>query len=166
MVRTKASNAAPAATRKGGSPLTTSYSLYSLCAVYTAVAARAPRKTVASPRPAGGSPSGGGGRGRKGKSIAVGGNPAKLWPTPDWQKGIGVGGAAHTHSLSSLSLSLLVKGFLMGTGDQEEPGPSRESHTHQEEEMETAATGSSSEVGVAILDSSIAQLNSDDDDSN
>ena len=54
-----------------------------------AVAARAPRKTVGVPRPAS-SPSSGGGRSRKGKSAAVGGNPAKLWPTPEWQRGIGV----------------------------------------------------------------------------
>ena len=54
--------------------------------------------------------------------------------------------------------------------DQEEPGPSRDVITQEEEEMEMEETtpsgpGSSGGVGVALLDSSIAQLNSDDEDS-
>ena len=53
-----------------------------------AVAARAPRKSVGVSRPVS-SPSPSGGRSKKGKSV-VGGNPVKLWGTPEWQKGIGV----------------------------------------------------------------------------
>lgn len=141
MVRTKASNnAAPAATRK-------------------AVAARAPRKTVGMPRPVSSPSSSGGGRSRKGKT-AVGGNPAKLWPTPEWQKGIG---------------SFLKGATGQGvSSDQEEPGPSKSVHQQVEEEEEEEEVmmeqecGSSSRHhggGVTLLDSSIAQLNSDDEDS-
>ena len=54
---------------------------------FAAVAARAPRKSVGVPRPVcSPSPSG---RSKKGKSV-IGGNPARLWGTPEWQKGIGV----------------------------------------------------------------------------
>ena len=53
--------------------------------------------------------------------------------------------------------------------DQEEPGPSRDAITQEEEDMEmeetTPSGPSSGGVGVALLDSSIAQLNSDDEDS-
>ena len=169
MVRTKASNAAPAATRKGETRRKALFIDILLHSSPTAVAARAPRKTVGIPRPAS-SPSGGGGRSRKGKSVA-GGNPAKLWPTPEWQTGIGVSPCLSNQFRSS---PLSVQGFLQGSdgqGDQEEPGPSREAatHHHHQEDEEMMEEGSSSAaggsgVGVALLDSSIAQLNSDDED--
>lgn len=85
MVRTKATNTAPAATRKGEK---TNFCACMTCLVArVAVAARAPRKSVGVPRPVC-SPSSSG-RSKKGKSV-VGGNPARLWRTPEWQKGIGV----------------------------------------------------------------------------
>ena len=51
--------------------------------VVLAVVAKAPRKQLAPVHAA--SPSG---KSKKGGKHAIGGNPAKVWPTPAWQKGI------------------------------------------------------------------------------
>ncbi|KAL5493218.1 hypothetical protein EMCRGX_G014365 [Ephydatia muelleri] len=48
-----------------------------------AVVAKAPRKQLAPAHVA--SPSG---KSKKGGKHSIGGNPAKVWPTPAWQKGI------------------------------------------------------------------------------
>lgn len=125
------------------------------------MAAKAPRKQLAPSRPLGPiSPGGGSGRSKKGARAA--GNPARVWPTPAWQKGIqtflagGDGGECSSSSSSSANSSFNLE-------TEEQPTSSKEVGT--ELTMEDQCTSSSSgAVGVALLDDDIAQLNSDEDD--
>ena len=86
MVRTRANNCAA---RKGISLAPLSFTQTSSClllpvfCLVIAVVAKAPRKQLATAHVA--SPSG---KSKKGGKHSIGGNPAKVWPTPAWQKGI------------------------------------------------------------------------------
>jgi len=124
----------------------------------TAVVAKAPRKQLAPVRSVT-SPSSG--KSKKGK-LFVGGNPAKVWPTPTWQKGIQtfLGGGSSSSSGGECSSSSATNS---GSSDSEEQPMSTvdfmsEQGSHSTQESHSAG------VGVALLDEDITQLNSDEDD--
>ncbi len=116
--------------------------------------AKAPRKQLAPSRPLG-PVSPGGGKSKKGAKI-VGGNPAKVWPTPAWQKGIqtflagGDGGECSSSANTSLT---------------SEPEEQLTSSKEMEMDSEGQCSGGSSSaaVGVSLLDGDIAQLHSEDE---
>ena len=121
------------------------------------MAAKAPRKqlgvarTVTSPSNRGKKPGGG--------KVAVGGNPAKIWPAPAWQKGIhaflssgeGSSGSAESSANSSIS--------------SEPDVPMQQVGTSKDVGLSSSGEGSSTcTAGISLLDDDIAQLNSDDED--
>lgn len=121
------------------------------------MAAKAPRKqlgvarTVTSPSSRG-KKSGGG-------KLPMGGNPAKIWPAPAWQKGIqaflssgeGSGECSTSSSISSKAKVPLEQPEVGTSKDMGSPSSSGEG-------------SSSADLSSSLLDDDIAQLNSDDED--
>ena len=156
MVRTRAN---PAAARKSKFYSTLSLgkctSSYAPCfSLPTAVAAKAPRKTLAAPSPSSVSPTS-----NNKKKPGCSGNPLKLWPKPSWQKGlmafIASGGGEESSGCSSSS-----------SGDSNdceiEKNVVSEETTQPTIDME--GVGSSSSNNMPLLGSDIAQLNSDSEE--
>ena len=117
--------------------------------------AKAPRKQLAPVRSVT-SPSTG--KSKKCK-LLVGGNPAKAWPTPTWQKGIQTflgGGSSSGGECSSSSATN------SGSSDTEEQPMSTVDFISEQSSNSTeqcpGACG-----GVSLLDGDITQLNSDED---
>lgn len=128
-------------------------------AVRKAVVAKAPRKQLAPVRSVT-SPSSG--KSKKGK-LFVGGNPAKAWPTPTWQKGIQTflgGGSSSSSSGGECSSSSATNS---GSSDSEEQPMSTVDFMSEQGSHSTRESHSAG-VGVSLLDEDITQLNSDEDD--
>ena len=131
--------------------------------------AKAPRKQLAPVRPM---VSPGCGKSKKGGSkLGGGGNTVKTWATPEWQKGIqtflsGGDGGECSSSSSSADTSLITerppKDLDVSNSGSED--------MDSEEQCSSPAAGispldsSSQAAGLYLLDSSITQLNSDDED--
>lgn len=119
------------------------------CLSFIAVAAKAPRKTLAA-RSSMSSPSSVG----KKKSTG-GGNPIKMWPKPSWQKGLqaflGGEGSDSSDSSSSANTSLTETDRLQECSGSSDSGVS-------------TGQGSSAHCSSGLLDGDIAQLNSDTED--
>ena len=149
-----------------------SHFAYSALSV-SAVAAKAPRKNVASGRSSVISP---GGTAGKRKAKGGGGNPLKLWPVPKGQKGLQGflgGGGSDGASCSAGSSSFMEEGNSSEHFEEEEiVGAS--SSEQLEEGVSNTETGSSSSledsppttsnsISTNLLDD-ITQLNSDSDE--
>ena len=121
--------------------------------------AKAPRKQLAPVRSVT-SPSSG--KSKKGK-LLVGGNPVKVWPTPTWQKGIQtfLGGGECSSSGGECSSSSATNS---GSSDTEEQPMNLGELVSEQESSSTTRQSSGSCVGVSLLDDTITQLNSDDED--
>ena len=127
----------------------------------TAVAAKAPRKSL----PASHSVVSPSSSGSKKKAKGVGGNPLKIWPAPKWQKGLhqflGVeqpgsgGGACGESSSSSSSTNTSMNEIDMAAEGQMDVGMGS-----------SGCPGSSSTPasGIELLGGEIAQLNSDSEE--
>lgn len=126
---------------------------------FTAVVAKAPRKQLAPVRSVT-SPSSG--KSKKGK-LLVGGNPVKVWPTPTWQKGIQtfLGGGECSGSGGECSSSSATNS---GSSDTEEQPMNTGEFVSEQGSSSTTRQSSASRVGVSLLDDTITQLNSDEED--
>ena len=121
------------------------------------MAAKAPRKQLGVARTVVTSPSS---RGKKsgGGKLAVGGNPAKIWPAPAWQKGIQAflsGGEGSSSGESSADSS-------------KAKAPTEQLEVGTSKDMGLSSSGgegsSAAALSSSLLDDDIAQLNSDDED--
>ena len=129
----------------------------------TAVAAKAPRKSLPSSQSAA-SPSSSGTK-KKAKG-AVGGNSLKIWPAPKWQKNLhqflgieqgGSGGACGESSSSSSSANTSLTELT--TEAHMDVGVGSSSCQDGVEGSSSSGAGTSS--GLALLGGDIAQLNSE-----
>ena len=134
---------------------------------FSAVAAKAPRKSL----PSSGSsvsPSGGSRLGKK-KAKSSGGNPFKMWPTPKWQQnlhsflGVEQPGSSSSSSSPGESSSSASTSAEMTVEAQVMAGTSAGSSSSCQDGVQ-GSSSSNIATGLELLSGDIAQLNSDSED--